>query len=97
VILPELGTLTTSKLPRTPPYHFMYVVQVHILDDAQGAEDGFREHLATSDGCRRIAPLPLMRRLRPLIEIGEEDSLRREPSAGHSKGELPSERRRWSS
>jgi len=52
----------------------------------KGAEDGLRELLAIGDGCRRIAPRPLWR-LRPLIEIGEEDSLRREPSAGHSEGE----------
>jgi hypothetical protein len=33
---------------------------------------------------------------RPLIEIGEEMSLRREPSAGYSEGKPVSEERRWS-
>jgi hypothetical protein len=44
---------------------FIRVVQAHILDDAQGAEDGSRM-LAGGDGSRGIAPRP-----RPLIEIGD--------------------------
>src|SRR5215203_3633668 len=41
-----------------------------------------------SDGLKGIAPR-LLRRLRPLIEIGEvHDSLHKEPSAGSSTGEL---------
>jgi hypothetical protein len=32
-----MNWLEGSELLRTPPYHFMYVVQVHILDDAQGS------------------------------------------------------------
>ncbi len=36
-------------------------------------------------GSRGIAPRPRWRP-RPLIEIGEENSLRREPSAGRSEG-----------
>src|SRR5215217_8013062 len=43
------------------------------------------------DGSRGIAPRPRWR-LRPLIEIGEEKSLRREPSAGRSKGGVVNER-----
>jgi hypothetical protein len=48
------------------------------------------ERLAIVDGCRRIAPRSLMRRPRPLIEIGEveNNSLRREPSAGYSESNL---------
>ena len=42
-----------------------------------------------SDGLKGIAPRPLLRRLRPLIEIGDvHDSLHKEPSAGSSTGEL---------
>jgi hypothetical protein len=45
------------------PPTFMCVVQGHILNDAQkGAEDGLRMPRHCRDGCRRIAPRPLMRR-----------------------------------
>jgi hypothetical protein len=57
-----------------------------------GAEDGFLDS-AARDGSMRIAPRSLWR-LRPLIEIGELDSLHKEPSAGLSTGELPTELRR---
>ena len=50
----------------------------------KGAGDGF-EISAAGDGSIGIAPRPLTRRLRPLIEIGE-NSLCREPSAGSSTG-----------
>jgi hypothetical protein len=40
------------------------------------------------DGLKGIAPRSLLRRPRPLIEIGEiEVSLHKEPSAGRSEGE----------
>jgi hypothetical protein len=35
------GTKVTEELSRVPPYHFMYVVQVHILDDAQEGGRGW--------------------------------------------------------
>ena len=72
---------------------FICVVQAHILDDTQGAEDGLRM-LAAGDGSRGIAPRTRWRP-RPLIEIGEK-SLRREPSAGCSEGRVQGEVWRWS-
>jgi hypothetical protein len=42
------------------------------------------ERLTIGVGCRRIVPRPL-RRPWPLIEIGEDNSLRRELSAGYSE------------
>src|SRR5215217_7248168 len=52
-----------------------------------------------SDGLKGIAPRPLLRRLRPLIEIGEEvhDSLHKEPSAEYSTGELSPATEGWRS
>jgi hypothetical protein len=50
-----------------------------------GAEDGSRR--LAYHGSRGIAPRPLWG-LRPLIEIGEEKSLRRELSAGFSEGKV---------
>jgi hypothetical protein len=39
-----------------------------------------------SDGLKGIAPRSLTRRPRPLIEIGEMDSLHKEPPARSSEG-----------
>ena len=50
------------------------------------------------DGLKGIAPRPLSRRLRPLIEIGDvQDSLHKEPSAGSSEGERSPASERWRS
>jgi hypothetical protein len=61
-----------------------------MLDDARGAADGSRT-LATQ-WLSRNSPSAPDGKLRPLIEIGENKSLRREPSARHSKGGVASER-----
>src|SRR5215212_7066100 len=47
------GTSENSSLP------LCVVVQVHILDDAQGGR-GWLENFSPGDGCGRIAPRPLM-------------------------------------
>ena len=75
--------LKVCDFPRRPPY--LYVSrQAHILDDDQGGR-GWLEKTSPFNGFRRIAPR-LLWRLRPLIEIGEKNSLRRELSAGYSEG-----------
>jgi hypothetical protein len=54
-------------------------------------------HALPSDGSKGIAPRSLLRRPRPLIEIGvvaSLDSLHKEPSAGSSAGESATRRRR---
>ena len=65
-----------------------------MLDDARGAEDGLRTLAA--QWLSRNSPSAPMETPTAKLEIGEKKSLRREPSAGHSKGRVVNDRWRWS-